>query len=141
MTYLRDALAEANTEGMAELLQQALPVAKWMQEFRYSNLKLAEKALDLETPSEEANKMVDDMQTVKIPQLWPEVDEKPTVGKDQKLDGKIDPKAITKKSDSELAQDAGRLQNKSISKLLIQLNSFIDSTNDPALQKSFGKMQ
>ncbi|HEY4035588.1 MAG TPA: hypothetical protein VGL94_16645 [Ktedonobacteraceae bacterium] len=134
VTYLHQALTEANTEGMAELLQQALPVAKWMQESRYSNLKLAERALDPETPSEEANRMVDDMQTVK---LWPNVDEKPTVAKDQKPDGKIDPKAITKKSDGELALDAGNTSKQIYKQAFDAIEHLINSTENPVLQRRY----
>ena len=133
VTYLRDALAEADREGMVELLKQALPLAKQTRECIDSNSKLAEKALDLETPSEEAKKIVDDMHTVEPYLLWPEIGEKPAeVGEDgitkavrdtvvrawekslRRLkrwfkDDTFNPKAIINKSDEELALEAGRV--------------------------------
>src|SRR5205807_2792634 len=117
VTYLRDALAEADREGMVELLKQALPLAKQTRECIDSNSKLAEKALDLETPSEEAKKIVDDMHTVEPSLLWPKIGEKPAaVGKDGKTKampaGKLDPKAIMNKSDEELALEAGGVAEK-----------------------------
>jgi hypothetical protein len=138
VTYLREALAEADREGMVELLKQALPLAKQTQECRYSNLKRAEKALDLETPSEEAKKIVDDMHTVEPSLLWPKIGEKPAaVGKDKKSDGKFDPKAITKKSDSELAQEAGEVAEKIYKHAVNAIERLIASITDPGEQQKF----
>jgi hypothetical protein len=138
VTYLRDALADAERQGMVELLKQALPIAKQIQECRDSNLKLAEKALDLETPSEEAKKMVGDMHTVEPSLLWPKIAEKPTaVGKDKKSDVPLDPKAITKKSDGDLALEAGGVAEQIYKQAVNSIEHMIDSTDDPFLQKRY----
>jgi len=142
VTYLRDALAEAEREGMVELLKQALPLAKQTREGIDSNSKRAEKALDLETPSEEAKKIVDDMHTVEPSLLWPKIGEKPAaVGKDGKTKampaGKLDPKAIMNKSDEELALEAGGVAEKIYKHAVDSIERLIGSTDDPFLQKRY----
>jgi len=141
VTYLRSGLAEASAEGMAEVLEKSLPLAQWMQKSRYGNLKRAEMSLDLETTSEEANKIVDDMDIVATPLPWSEIDEKPTVGKDGKTkvmpDGKLDPKAIMNKSDEELALDAGGIAEKVYKNAIDTVDRLIASTDDPVLQKRY----
>ncbi|HEY4035402.1 MAG TPA: hypothetical protein VGL94_15700 [Ktedonobacteraceae bacterium] len=135
VTFLRDALTEADKEGMAELLRRDLFVANERRESNYSHfLKFAERALDLETSSEQVEKILDDMQTPRTPMPWPEVDQKPTVSKDQKPDSKFDPKAITKKSDGELALEAGKSAEQIYKSAVDAIDNLIESTTDFALQ-------
>ncbi|HEY4032927.1 MAG TPA: hypothetical protein VGL94_03070 [Ktedonobacteraceae bacterium] len=138
VTYLRDALSEAERQGIPELLEGALPAAKWMQEFRFSNLELAEKALYLDTSSDNAKKLLDDIHIIENPLSWsePKTEEKAKVDT-SKDKNPFDSKEIIKKSDGELAQAAVEVAGDQYQQVINRMESLLASVTDPALQKKY----